>query len=56
MSIITFVGIEYVGISNAMLLAGYNKVFAVDIVHQKVQLLNDRISPSVIKTLRRTLI
>lgn len=45
MSTITVVGIGYVGISNALLLAKSNKVIAVDIVPEKVKMLNDRKSP-----------
>lgn len=45
MSVITVVGIGYVGISNALVLAKNNKVFAVDIVSEKVRLLNERKSP-----------
>lgn len=45
MSVITVVGIGYVGISNALVLAKNNKVFAVDIVPEKVRLLNERKSP-----------
>lgn len=45
MSTITVVGIGYVGISNALLLAKSNKVIAVDIVPEKVKMLNDRRSP-----------
>lgn len=45
MSVITVVGIGYVGISNALVLAKNNKVFAADIVPEKVKLLNERKSP-----------
>ena len=42
---ITIVGIGYVGLSNAVLLAQYNKVFAVDIDEQRVKTLNLKKSP-----------
>lgn len=43
--IVTVVGIGYVGLSNAILLAQYNKVFAVDIQPQIVDTVNSRKSP-----------
>lgn len=42
---IAVAGTGYVGLSNAMLLAQHNDVTAVDIVAEKVALLNDRLSP-----------
>ncbi|MBM6551046.1 nucleotide sugar dehydrogenase [Marinomonas ostreistagni] len=44
---IAIAGTGYVGLSNAMLLAQHNDVTAVDIVAEKVQLLNDKQSPIV---------
>lgn len=38
-------GTGYVGLSNSILLSQHNKVYAVDIVEEKVRLINDRISP-----------
>ena len=37
---ITVVGIGYVGLSNAILLAQHNKVIALDIVQQKVDIIS----------------
>jgi len=42
---IAIAGTGYVGLSNAMLLAQHNEVIAVDIVKEKVDLLNDKQSP-----------
>lgn len=42
---ITVVGLGYVGLSNAVLLSQHNTVYAVDIVEEKVKLLNKKISP-----------
>ena len=38
---------HYVGLSNAVLLAQHNEVYAVDIIQHKVDLINDRMSPIV---------
>lgn len=45
MTRIAVAGTGYVGLSNAMLLAQHNEVIAVDIIEEKVALLNDQKSP-----------
>ena len=44
---IAIAGTGYVGLSNAMLLAQHNEVIAVDIVEEKIKLLNNKKSPIV---------
>ncbi len=48
---IAVAGTGYVGLSNAVLLAQHNTVFAVDIVEEKVKLIKERKSPIVDKEL-----
>lgn len=45
MSVIAIAGTGYVGLSNVVLLAQHNEVYAVDIVPEKVDLINRRKSP-----------
>ena len=45
MSKIAVAGTGYVGLSIAVLLAGHHQVYAVDVVKEKVDLINQRISP-----------
>lgn len=49
--VVTIVGIGYVGLSNAVLLAQHNKVYAVDIQPERVNTVNNRCSPIMDKEL-----
>jgi UDPglucose 6-dehydrogenase len=44
---ITVVGMGYVGLSNAVLLAQHNQVKALEIVKEKVEMINNKLSPIV---------
>lgn len=45
MANITVVGMGYVGLANAVLLAQHNDIRALEIIQEKVDLINDRIAP-----------
>ena len=42
---VAIAGTGYVGLSNAILLAQHNRVFALDIIPEKVNMINNKISP-----------
>ena len=44
---ITVAGTGYVGLSNAVLLAQHNEVTAIDIIKEKVEMINRRVSPII---------
>lgn len=47
MTKIAVVGIGYVGLSNAIILAQHNEVVALDVVQEKVEMINNRRSPII---------
>lgn len=52
---IAVAGTGYVGLSNAILLAQHNKVYAVDVVEEKVNMINNKKSPIVDKEIEEYL-
>ena len=52
---IAVAGTGYVGLSNAVLLAQHNEVFAVDIIEEKINLINNKQSPIVDKEIEEYL-
>ena len=52
---IAVIGMGYVGMSNAVLLAQHNEVVAVDIAPEKVEMINRRKSPIVDKDIEEYL-
>jgi UDPglucose 6-dehydrogenase len=46
---ITIAGTGYVGLSNAILLVQHNEVIALDIIQEKIDMINNRRSPIIEK-------
>lgn len=53
--IISIAGTGYVGLSDAIILSKYNDVFTVDIIPEKVDLINNRKSPIIDKDIEEYL-
>lgn len=54
--VISVAGTGYVGLSNAIILSQHNKVYAVDVVPSKVELINSKKSPIVDKEIEEYLV
>ena len=52
---VAVVGVGYVGLSNAVLLAQHNEVLAVDVMQDRVDMVNARKSPIVDKEIEEYL-
>lgn len=53
---IAVAGIGYVGLSNAILLSQHNQVYAVDVVQEKVDMINQKKSPIIDKEIQQYLV
>ncbi len=52
---IAVAGVGYVGLSNAILLAQHNEVYAVDVIEEKVKMINNRQTPIIDKEIEEYL-
>ena len=52
---IAVAGVGYVGLSNAILLAQHNEVYAVDVIEEKVKIINNRQTPIIDKEIEEYL-